>query len=159
MIVYQRVCFRSDHHSLIKRKIEALVISVCTTPLACSLLFVCIYWDIAVLKYGMMIVAVAIMSFPVFLKAIAGYVTAQSQRLVKLLIAFAFKNRDADVVQQRRLLLILESVSDERHAPLALRSAMGQTCTGLAFVAFLAEVAAQFTLVYSFSSFLQIRVS
>ena len=52
--------------------------------------------------------------------------------------------------------LVMEDLGSGHH-PLAVRSAMGEVCTGLAFMQFLGEIIAQFSLLYSFSTFLHLK--
>ena len=54
------------------------------------------------------------------------------------------------------MLFMMEDLGSEHH-PLAVRSAMGEVCTGLAFMQFLGEIIAQFSLLYSFSTFLHLK--
>ena len=133
-----------------------MIMKVCTTPSVCLCLFAAVFGIIAILRFMILVGGVSVLVFPIVLQAVAGHVTSKSEQLLKELIGFAYSSPSAQTKQRLQLMLMMEDLGS-KHRPLAVRSAMGEVCTGLAFMQFLGEIIALFSLPYFFSSFLHLK--
>ena len=134
------------------------VINLCTTTITCISLFAAVFSDTYIFKYLISGIGLTFMLLPITLQAVAGLVTSKSQQLVTQLTVLAVRQRHQSMRMRVQLLTQLETLSSDRE-PLAIRTSSGESCTSLSFYGFLIEMAIQFTLFYSFSSYLHMHVT
>ena len=134
------------------------LLNICTTPMTTTALFVCLFMDSLILKIGLtMAVSVVIMS-SLALQSVAGNITSTSERIHQELACLASRLPQSGKLRQRvRLLLVLEDLSGLQQ-PLALYTPTGEQCTSLSFAVYLMETLVQFSLLISFSGYLNLRV-
>ena len=131
------------------------IITLCALPIACSAMFVMTYaeGDVMLIGYTYVLIGSMFTLFAFSLQAIAGVVTADAQLIVRQLTGIACMQTRLPLQQRRRLLLLIEEVSSDRH-PLAMKKTTGQPYSLIDFADYVIEVVKTMALIQVFSAFL-----
>ena len=128
-------------------------LTLATTATACLDVYIVSHSDNVFFRVLLPFAGVAVVCTASFLMALAGNITAASERLHTSLSSLACRSRHATSVREKRLLLLMLEETGCAEQRLALYTLTGNKYTPESFVAFLIETALHYTLLLSFSSF------
>lgn len=144
----------SNHANSLKLTLGSILFvqSLFTTPIACLDLFICLFTDNIVFRYGLPVIAIAVIAIPIALQALAASITSTSEQVHQQLALWPDKLRMP--LAERLLLLNMMQETGCKDQPLALYDVLRQKYTATAFIQNVLETIVQLSLLISFSSFL-----